>query len=165
MFVQTLTHFQLPFNIFLSKPIIMAAKVNRMVSSKRDGMWSYALKLYLRSALMDLLFPELPVLQIRGFVSGGAQRRDKGCHCCYCCCWRTYTSSAWKLIKTRISRTLPTKQWVVTINKLQDVGSQLSVTLCWPIFTAWDIVDPTQVYCKKKNTYKKKLVFFLNSYG
>lgn len=62
-----------------------------VVQERYPRMWSYALKLCLRSALAHLFCPELPVLQIQGLVWGGAQRRDQGCHCC---CWGAHTSSA-----------------------------------------------------------------------
>lgn len=79
-------------------------------------------------ALLPLCFGALVVSWAACPSNPGLSMRwgteDKGCHCCCCCCG-AQDSIAWWRIKTHTGRTPATEQRDVTINKLQDVGSQL----------------------------------------
>lgn len=80
-----------------------------------------------------------------------AQKRDKVCHLCCCCCFsHVHISRAKKLIKTHTGRTLSSKQWDVTINKLQEVGSLLPGCIMLTHFNKSKITALSSVCGKKE---------------
>lgn len=136
------THFFLlyqRFFFFFFKPICMADKALTVsclffsppfqtachICCPRQIRWNVA---SCSAALLTFCFGALvlswAVLQIQGLVWGGAPRRGSRLSLLLPL-GHPRQQCMEKLIKTHAGRTPPTKQWDVTINKLQDVGSQL----------------------------------------
>lgn len=126
-------------SFFFFKPICMADKALTVsclffflpfqtachICCPRQIRWNVA---SCSAALLTFCFGALvlswAVLQIQGLVWGGAPRRGSRLSLLLPL-GHPRQQCMEKLIKTHAGRTPPTKQWDVTINKLQDVGSQL----------------------------------------